>query len=69
MARPLGVAAKLFAALVGLRLLVALAPAEPLLGGVPLGIALELGVMAASTVALRRAARAVFREEASLSAD
>ena len=52
----------MFAALVALRLVVAFAPAEPIVAGVPLGIALELGVVAASTVVLHRAARAVFRE-------
>ncbi len=40
------------AAVVLLRLLVALAPAEPMGFGVPLGVWLELGVVAASTAAL-----------------
>ncbi len=41
-----------FAGVVLLRLLSALAPAEPLLAGIPLGLCLELGVVAASTWSL-----------------
>ncbi len=42
----------LFAGLVALRLLVALAPGRPLVAGVPLGLALELLLAAGATGAL-----------------
>lgn len=42
-----------------------LAPAEPRLLGVPLGLALQLGVVAASTAALWLIARAVLPERES----
>ena len=48
-----------FAALVVLRLVVALAPAEPRLFGIPFGLLLELAVMGVSTVNLWFAVRAL----------
>ena len=47
----------LFAGLVALRLLVALAPGRPLVVGLPLGLALELLLVASSTAALWCAVR------------
>lgn len=51
--------AALPAVVVGLHLAGVLAPAEPRLLGVPLGLALQLGVVAASTAALWLIARRV----------
>lgn len=62
-ARPLEGAAGLFAALVALRLAVALAPADPMILGVPFGILLEFGIIALSTGVLAVASRAVFTED------
>ena len=50
------------AGVVALRLLAPLAPAEPMFFGVPLGLCLELGVVAAATVSLWFAARITLGE-------
>lgn len=50
------------AALVLLRLLVALAPAEPRLFGMPFGLVLELAIMGLSTVSLWFAVRTLLPE-------
>lgn len=52
------------AALVFLRLLVALAPAEPRLLGTPFGLILELGVVGLSTLVLWFAVRTLLPEAA-----
>ena len=51
-----------FAALVALRLLVALAPAEQRLFGIPFGLLLELSVMGVSTLNLWFAVRVLLPE-------
>ncbi len=60
--RPVGRLAALPAVVVALHLAGSLAPAEPRLLGVPLGLALQLGVVAASTAALWLIARRVLPE-------
>jgi len=61
--RPLRLSLSAAGAVILLRLITALAPAEPMVLGVPAGLWFELGVVAASTAALAFACRQLLSRE------